>query len=124
LSFSATGVAVAVSLFYIVFAPVYSYSIFRKLGISPAEVATIFAPPVIFAALASLVGLSLGAVASPDNLAKVAIIGIAGSAAYLALLRVFAPSIFQHLLVRARTMAQDRFRRVTATGPVAMPPRP
>ena len=112
--FSGTGVAVAVSLFYMAFAPVYSYRIFRKVGVSRADVVGIYLPPVTLAALAALVAHLAAETLSSGNLAKTVIIGLAGGGIYLALLRLLAPQIFHQLLARFRGMAQKRIHRVAA----------
>lgn len=116
LSFSGMGVAVAVSLFYLAFAPVYSYRVFRKVGVSPSEVAGIYLAPVAFAALAALAAHMLGEVLPSGNLAKTIVIGLVGSALYLALLRLFAPQMFNQLWARARVLVQKRVHGAVATG--------
>src|SRR5204863_5776490 len=111
-SFSGAGVAVAVSLFYMAFAPVYSYRIFHKVGVSRADVAGIYLPPLAFAALAALSAHLLGGLVSSGDLARTVVIGLSGSALYLALLRLFAPQIFTQLLARVRILAEKRIHRV------------
>lgn len=115
LSYSGTGVAIAVSLFYAAFAPVYSYRIFRKTGVSRPEVVSIYLPPAIFAAVAALSAHFLGEMLTSDNLAKTTIVALTGSGLYLALVRLFVPEIFAQLLERARVMARKRIQGSAAT---------
>ena len=114
--FSGLGVAVAVSVFYIAFAPIYSYSVFRKMGVLPGEVATIYLSPVAFAAVAALSAVFLSGVAPVGELARTIIIGIVGSIIYLVLVRLFAPSTFHQLIARLRAMKPFSIRRVAVTG--------
>ncbi len=116
LFFSGLGVAVAVSVFYIAFAPVYSYSVFRKMGASAAEVATIYLSPVGFAAVAAFSGVSLGELVPSGDLTRTLIVGTAGSIVYLVLVRLFAPSAFHQMIARVRAMSPFSSRRVAVTG--------
>jgi PST family polysaccharide transporter len=116
--FSGFGVAIAVSVFYIAFAPIYSYSVFRKMGVSTGEVATIYLSPVAFAAVAALSAVFLGSLVSSGDLARTIISGTAGSIVYLVLVRLFAPSAFHQLIARARAMMPSSGRRVAVTGEV------
>jgi O-antigen/teichoic acid export membrane protein len=102
--FSGVGVAIAVSTFYIAFAPVYSYKVFRKVGISLNEIAKIYVPPVIFATVASVAAiLSNTWVPASSELVRILIIGLVGGTLYLALIHIFAPSVFHQLLARLRS---------------------
>jgi PST family polysaccharide transporter len=114
--FSGLGVAIAVSFFYFAFAPIYSYRVFRRLGISLAEVAAINVPPVAFATMAVVAALALDSLIPSGNLVKTAIIGIAGSLFYLAFVRLLAPSIFRQLLARIRSTAEHRTGRIAVAG--------
>jgi PST family polysaccharide transporter len=115
-SYSGRGVALAVSVFYLVFAPVYSYQVFRKVGLSLGEVAGIYLAPVGFAALASVAAYALGEALPAGNLAKTIIIGLAGGALYLGLLRLFVPQISDQLWTRARVMVRKRLQGAVVAG--------
>jgi teichuronic acid exporter len=117
-SFSGTGVAVAVSLFYLAFAPVYSYRVFRKVGVSASEVAGIYLAPVAFAALAAIGAFVLGEMLPAGNLAKTIVIGLAGGILYLALLRLFVPRVSDQLWTRAVAMVRKRIQGAMAVGQV------
>ena len=109
-TYSGTGVALAVSLFYLAFAPVYSYCVFRKVGLSLMEVAGIYLAPVGFAALAAVAAYALGEALPSGNLVKTIAIGVTGSAVYLGLLRLFVPQISDQLWSRARAMVRKRLQ--------------
>ena len=117
-SFSDTGVALAVSLFYLAFAPLYSYRVFRKVGVSVSEVAGIYLAPVAFAALAAIGAFVLGEMLPAGNLAKTIVIGLAGGALYLALLRLFVPQVSDQLWTRAVAMVRKRIQGAMAVGQV------
>lgn len=102
LYFSGIGVAFAVSGFYIAFAPVYSYRVFRKVGVSLKEISTIYVPPVIFATISATAAILSERWTPGGNLVKALAVGIVGSALYLGLLYLFAPAILQQLLERLR----------------------
>jgi PST family polysaccharide transporter len=115
-SYSGLGAAVAVSFFYAAFSPIYSYRVFRRMGVLLGEVATIYIGPVSFAAIAVVAALALDSLIPSGNLVKTLVIGTAGSLFYLALVRLLAPSAFHQLLTRFRSMAQGRMRRVAVAG--------
>ena len=115
--FSGVGVAVAVSAFYMAFAPVYSYKVFRKVGISLNEIAQIYLPPVSFATVAALVAVvSEQWMPSGSELPRILVIGLVGGMLYLALVHLFAPSIFHQLLARLRESSLVRASRPALTG--------
>jgi O-antigen/teichoic acid export membrane protein len=116
--FSALGVAVAVSIFYVALAPIYSYSVFRKVGVSRSEVVAIYLSPVAFAAVAALSAVFLSAVVPLGELARTIVIGIVGSVLYLVLVRLFVPSTFHQLIARMRAMVPSSVRKVTVTAEV------
>src|SRR5262249_28658979 len=68
--YSALGVAVAVSVFYIVLAPVYSYKVFRQAGISVREIASIYVPSTTLAAMAAAAAAWLCGLGHLGDLAK------------------------------------------------------
>ena len=118
---SATGVATAVSIFYIAFAPLYSYRVFRRVGVSFQEIAAIYVPPVALAALsAGAAILSARGIGGGDPIDAI-VIGIVGGTAYLGLVHLFAPSVLRQLMERfretrllrtSRTMIGERLREV------------
>jgi hypothetical protein len=115
--FSGVGVAVAVSAFYMAFAPVYSYKVFRKVGISLNEIAQIYLPPVSFATVAALVAVVCEQwMPSGSELPRILVIGLVGGMLYLALVHLFAPSIFHQLLARLRESNLVRASRPALTG--------
>jgi PST family polysaccharide transporter len=114
LSFSGMGVAIAVSLFYLALAPIYSYRVFRKVGVSPSAVAGIYLAPVAFAALAAVSAYLLGGVIPAGDLARTTVIGVAGCVLYLAQLRLFAPDMFAQLRARARALILKRIHGAVA----------
>lgn len=111
LYFSGIGVAFAVSGFYIAFAPVYSYSVFRRVGASLKEIATIYLSPVIFAAASAAVAIVSQQWIPGGDLVKALVIGIVGCAIYLGLVHLFAPSVLQQLMERLRETSLFRTSR-------------
>lgn len=99
---SAAGVATAVSIFYIAFAPLYSYKVFSRVGASFKEVAAIYVTPVALATISAGTAILSARWIGGGDLMKAAIVGTVGSAVYMGLVQVFAPSILHQLMERFR----------------------
>jgi PST family polysaccharide transporter len=97
---SATGVAVAVSLFYIVLAPCYSYAVFRRLGVSLREVVAVYPASTVFAAIAMASAAGLVQAIAMSRPAQIAAIVAVGGGLYLGLVRLFTPATFEQLKAR------------------------
>lgn len=119
LYFSGVGVAIAVSSFYIAFAPVYSYKVFRKVGISLKEIAGIYVPPVSIATAASLASIFCEQWVSPNSqVARILLVGIVGGTLYLGLVHWFVPSAFHQILERLRQTRLLRAARPVLAGEI------
>jgi PST family polysaccharide transporter len=105
---SAIGVATAVSLFYLVLAPVYSYLVFRISGVSVRRLASIYLPPTILAGIAILAARFLATVLSLENVGTLLLTALCGGAVYLILLRLFAAEIFREISHRLRHLIRGR----------------
>lgn len=98
------GVASAVTIFYGMFAPIYSYWIFHRIGISLREVLSIYVAPVTLAAISAGLAMLVGRLMPSGDLAKGICIAAAGGPLYLALMWVFARSAFRQLTARLRAI--------------------
>jgi PST family polysaccharide transporter len=107
-NFSAIGVAIAVSAFYMILAPVYSYMVLSQIGVSFREIATIYLPSTLFAAIAMISATLLCGVTSLGDLGRSIAIGITGITLYAGLVRLFAPSSFHELTGRVIAMARPQ----------------
>jgi len=100
----AVGVAWGVCIFYATTQPLFVTAVYRRLGVKGRKVAAIYVRPTVYAAAAA--GFGLAAAALPPfaghPLARVAIIGVAGSAAYAVLVRCLAPEVWLELRRRVR----------------------
>jgi O-antigen/teichoic acid export membrane protein len=113
---SATGVAIAVSLFYVVSAPCYSYAVFRRTGASLLNVAAIYVHSTTVAAV------TIGAAATlahlvPGPIAQIAIIVTFGGGLYLAVVRLVTPSIYNQV----KNLLRDAIRAKRASGEAGLP---
>jgi O-antigen/teichoic acid export membrane protein len=97
---SAPGVAIAVSAFYIVLAPVYSYAVFSRMGASLREVASIYVSATVQATLAMGLAAWASTLLGGGKIIQGAVILVLGGALYLALIRTFAPSGYRELVSR------------------------
>jgi PST family polysaccharide transporter len=100
--FSATGVAVAVSAFYALLAPVYSYAVFSSLGVSFGEVAKIYIGSTVFAASAVIIAIKIASETPSGDLLQSIIIGTLGISLYLVQVRLFMPATYRQFLVWIR----------------------
>ncbi|MDB5683899.1 MAG: polysaccharide biosynthesis protein [Sphingomonas bacterium] len=97
---SAIGVAVGVSVFYVLLGPVFTYLVFRTYGITPRQVSAIYVVPAVVSGIGMSVALlaeySLGV--EVHLLLRILIIGVVGPCAYALLLKLVAPSLFGQVL--------------------------
>lgn len=101
---SGIGVACAVTLFYGMFAPVYSYWIFHRIGISLREIVSIYLAPVTLAAISAALAMLTSRLMPSGDLAKSICIAAVGGPLYLALMWVFARAAFRQLAARLQAM--------------------
>jgi O-antigen/teichoic acid export membrane protein len=94
---SATGVATAVSLFYVFAPPSFSYLVFRRMGVPFRDIAAIYVHSMVFAATAVGVATVLASWAQLGPLAQIGIIVAFGGGLYLGLVRLFSPSIYSQI---------------------------
>jgi len=97
---SAHGVAIGVSLYYLVLSPVYSYCVFSRLDVSFREVAEIYLSSTLFAAIAMTIAAFVAATISSGDLTQVVLIVCLGGGLYLASIRLFAPATYHQLVSR------------------------
>ena len=105
---SATGVAMAVCLFYVVLAPCFSYAVFRRMGAPLREVAEIYLPPTVVAGFAVGAAAVLASWVPLGPLAQIGIITALGGGLYLGLVRLFAPSSYSQLVGRLREAIRSK----------------
>jgi PST family polysaccharide transporter len=101
---AALGVAAAVSLYYLLLAPIYSYLVFRSYGVRGGAIASIYSAPAASAAVAMAVPLVLLALLDLSNRSMVTLIvtPVLGIATYAAILRVIAPTLLHQAVARIR----------------------
>ena len=102
------GVAVAVALFYGICQPIYSYFIFRRLGVSLGETLAIYLLPFGFAASATAGAVVAADLADLGELVRLAFIPLVSAALYLLLLRLCAPELNERLTGRLRDAYRSR----------------
>jgi len=111
--YSAIGVAIAVSLFYLILAPAYSFVVFSYGGVGFKQIAAIYTAPVAIAAL-SMGGATAIAHFVPDvDIAKVAVIVSVGGLCYLGLTWLLVPTAFAQVVERLSSALRSK-RGVTA----------
>lgn len=104
---SAIGVALAVSAFYIILAPAYSYIVFRSTGASLRDIVSIYVPSTALAGLAMFVA-TLPSLSMTNPFEQVATIVVLGTGLYVALVRVFVPSMYEEVRNRAIVLARAK----------------
>lgn len=111
---SGMGVAGAVTIFYVIFAPVYSYCVFHRMGMSLRGVMSIYMAPVALAATSAVLGVVISEMVPSGDLIKSIVIGLVGGSLYLGLMRVFARTAFHQLTVRLRAILPMRLKMSAA----------
>jgi O-antigen/teichoic acid export membrane protein len=112
---SAIGVATAVSLFYMVLAPCFTYAAFRSIGISLREVAGIYVGPSLIAAVAMGAAVLIAGLAAPlVRIPQAGLTVLVGGGLYVGLARVLTPAIFHQLSDRFTSMLRNRTRPAAA----------
>jgi O-antigen/teichoic acid export membrane protein len=99
---TSTGVAIAVSLFYIVLAPSFSYVVFRSMGSPFRDVVGIYAAPTVFAIVSTSVAVALTSWIPLGPLAEIGMTLAFGGGLYLSLVRLLAPATFALVTSRLR----------------------
>ena len=105
---AATGVATAVSLFYVVLAPCFSCLVFRRMGTSLRDVVAIYLTPTGLAAAAMGVAAVLAIWIPGGPLAEIALITALGGGLYLGLVRLLTPSRYRQVVERLREVIRSR----------------
>lgn len=90
----AEGVAIAVALYYIVTSPIFCYMALRPHGATTWDIAGIYLPPTVCAAIAAMLGMFVSKLAQTPHrdLEIIAVVCLVGTAAYALLVRFFAPA--------------------------------
>lgn len=110
LRWAGEGVAGAVTLFYTIFAPLYSWSVFHRMGVPFRDVMSIYALPVALAATAAILALLIGALAPLNDLLRAICIGFAGGLSYLGLMWIFARAALRQFTDRMRKIVPFPFK--------------
>jgi PST family polysaccharide transporter len=105
---AAIGVAVAVALYYGICQPIYSYVIFRRLGVSLKETLAIYLLPFGVAAAATAGTVAAADLAHFGDLTRLALVPPVAGVLYLLLLRLCAPALSERLTGRLRDIIQSR----------------
>jgi O-antigen/teichoic acid export membrane protein len=112
---SATGVALGAAVYYGVLQPFNAYAIFRTVGISARQVASLYLTPCLFSVIAIGSGAEIAAWVAPHaRVVQFAIIIAVGGGAYIALVRAFTPQTFHQIFGRVSGMVRLRLRRAPA----------
>lgn len=106
----AFGTACAVGAFYAITQPLFVYGVYRKVGISVRETASLYFTPMTYAivSVGTRLALSMLPAFGTHPLARVAIICVAAGAAYALLVRWMAPDVWQELISRLNGAIERR----------------
>lgn len=115
-SWSGIGVATAVTIFYVMFAPVYSYLVFRRMGMSLRNVMSIYVRPVILAAASAMFAVLVSQIVTSSDLVKTICIAMFGSLLYLGLMWLFARAVFRQLAARLLAVLPRQLKALPVTG--------
>lgn len=99
---AATGVAIAVSLFYATFSPCFSFAVFRRAGASMRDVAMIYLNSTAIAAAAIGAAVALMRVVPTGSLGQIGVVVMFGGGLYLLVLRLVAPLTYNQIKDRIR----------------------
>jgi len=89
---AAEGVALAVSAFYALVTPWYSWLVFRRLGVSLRGLASFYATPAL--AAAATIGVAyVGSTLVADDLLRCVVIGLVGPGLYVFVLGLLHPAV-------------------------------
>jgi len=105
---STTGVATAVSLFYAVLSPGFSYAVFRRMGAPLRDVAAIYLAPTAFALVAVGAAAVVANSVPSSPLAQIGIIAAFGGGVYLGLVRLLTPSSYKQIIGRLREAIRSK----------------
>ena len=105
---AATGVATAVSLFYAVLSPCFSYVVFRRMGAPLRDVVAIYLAPTAFAVVAVGAAAVLANSVPAGPLAQIGIIAAFGGGVYLGLVRLLDPSRYKQVMGRLREAIRSK----------------
>ena len=94
---AATGLAIAVSLFYATFLPCFSFAVFRHTGASLRDVPMIYLNSTAIAAIAIGAAVALVQVMPAGSFGQIGIVVTFGSGLYLLVLRLVAPLTYNHI---------------------------
>ena len=92
-----TGLAIAVSLFYVTFSPCFSFAVFRRTGASLRDVAMIYLNSTAIAAIAIGAAVALVQVVPVGSFGQIGIVVTFGGGLYLLVLRLVAPLTYSQI---------------------------
>ena len=104
------GVAIAVGIYYAIFAPIYSYAAMRSGGVKPSVILRLFLPPMMLAAsvIAAVYGLTRSLFHDSFVIAQMASILVLATALYAALMRLCLPQTFSSIKTQIWTVISGR----------------
>ena len=94
---ASTGVAVAVSLFYVILPPCFSFAAFRRTGVSLRSIAMIYVNSTTVSTIAIGAAVALAYWISTGPIAQIAIIVTFGGGLYIVLLRFVSPWTYDYI---------------------------
>ncbi|MCL2452654.1 MAG: lipopolysaccharide biosynthesis protein [Alphaproteobacteria bacterium] len=100
LSGSAIGVAIAVSLYYVLIMPIVSYIVFRRGKTSLRDMANIYIMPAVIAGLSMSLAYVASRLLPSGDITQIALIVVAGCGLYVGLVRLLSPATFAELASR------------------------
>jgi PST family polysaccharide transporter len=107
---ASTGVAIAVSLFYVILPPCYSFAAFRRTGVSLRSIAMIYVNSTTVSTIAIGAAVALVYWVPTGPIAQIAIIVTFGGGLYIVLLRFVSPWTYNYVGNRLRDAIRAKKR--------------
>lgn len=111
-----TGVAISVSIFYMIMAPAYSFMVFRRSGLGGVSVMQLYIMPFLLSSLS--VGAVYIVVKSfvTDPFVELFSIGLLAPLALAVMVRLFAPQIFREIGDLVASLLERHLQRIPRRG--------
>jgi O-antigen/teichoic acid export membrane protein len=110
---ASTGVAIAVSLFYVILPPCFSFAAFRSTGVSLRSIAMIYVNSTTISTIAIGAAVALVYWVPTGPIAQIAIIVTFGGGLYIVLLRFVSPWTYNYVGSRLRDAIRAKKRHRT-----------
>lgn len=106
------GVAVAVCVFYAITQPVFVYGVFRRVGVSMRQVASIYLRPILYSGISVGCGFGLSKlpVFSLIPLAQVVVICVTGGVVYAALVKWLDQDVWSQMTMHLKNAVRREIR--------------